>query len=243
MLVFISQSVRESRTQPLALPVQDAVTTLADRRERIRFLRNDATDKAKAAAGNIRILSSCYPQSKDEPTSALIVSYQLSSETNVSVRLQRSACRALMSHCELSNRNGYEVAGILAGHSREMRDRAGDPPRYCLDVTDVLPIESRDRSGSHISVDEQSWGSVERMLLDLSGSQDKCKLAWYHTHPTQGVFFSQGDWESHLLFPRPYQFALVVDPGSMQAGLFYWSDYDRKSQGQPLYFSLKQETE
>ena len=217
------------------------VLEVAEGRKRIRFVRTESGEKPQATGGNIRILSSCQDAtaaSDAEPT--LLLSYSLASSAGVKVRLRRSVCQALMNHCGQSSRHGYEVAGVLAGYQREVSATAGRAPQYCLDVTDVVPIESSDRSSSHIRVDEQSWGNVERTLLGLSGLQDKCKLAWYHTHPTQGIFFSRGDWDAHQLFSRTYQFALVVDPGSMQAGLFYWSNYDRKSQGRPCRFSLKQ---
>jgi proteasome lid subunit RPN8/RPN11 len=243
-MIFVSQNARVARMPFPVLPLRaQSAVAFVEQPKRVRFLRNEDGGEPKPAASNIQILSSHYPPMKADSGSALELSYQLASAFSVTVRFYPSAIHALVSHCGLSIRQGYEVAGVLAGRRREISGTVGNTVQYYLDVTDVLPIESQDRSGSHIRVNEESWGSVERMLLDLSGSQDKCKLAWYHTHPTQGIFFSRGDWESHVLFPRPYQFAIVVDPGSMQAGLFYWSDFDRKLQGEPLYFSLKQETE
>ena len=41
-------------------------------------------------------------------------------------------------------------------------------------------------------------------------------------------------WEGGRLKPA------CGGPAPYQAGLFYWSDYDRKSQGRPCRFSLKQ---
>jgi len=240
--MFVPQSPRISRL--LVPAVQCPTPTLlaaAERPKRVKVLRSDGTEKSAPGAADIRILSSCLPPVKPASNVATQLSYGLHSGETVTVRMHASALQRLVSHCLLSSRHGYEVAGVLAGYRHESTGTKGI--QHCLDVTDVLPIESQDRSGSHIRVDERSWGIVERMLLDLNGSQEKCKLAWYHTHPTQGIFFSRGDWESHLLFARPYQFALVVDPRSMKAGLFYWSDYDSRLHGEPLYFSLKQETE
>jgi len=240
--MLVLQSTRLSR---LPFPgVQHTAPILfaaAERPKRVKVLRSEGMEKSTHGAAKVRILSSCRPRAKSDSTVVSQLSYELHSGGAVTVRMHASACQQLVSHCKVSIRHGYEVAGVLAGYRRESRSANGI--QYCLDVTDVLPIESQDRSSSHIRVDEKSWGSVERRLLELSGSQEKCKLAWYHTHPTQGIFFSRGDWESHLLFARPYQFALVVDPGSMKAGLFYWSDYDSRLQGEPLYFSVKQETE
>lgn len=240
--MLVLQSRRLSRFHfPAVQHTAPTLFALAERPKRVKVLRTEGVVKSTPAGTNVRILSSCCPPAKSDSTVATQLSYELHSGETVTVRMHASACQQLVSHCLVSTRHGYEVAGVLAGYRQESRATKGI--QYCLDVTDVLPIESQDRSGSHIRVDEKSWGSVERMLLDLNGSQEKCKLAWYHTHPTQGIFFSRGDWESHLLFARPYQFALVVDPSSMKAGLFYWSDYDSRLQGEPLYFSLKQETE
>jgi proteasome lid subunit RPN8/RPN11 len=240
--MFVPQSTRISRLYVPAVPYSTpTLLAAAERPKRVKVLRSEGTEKSAPAAADVRILSSRRPPVKPDCTVATQLSYGLHSGETVTVRIHASASQRLISHCLLSSRHGYEVAGVLAGCRHESTGTNGI--QYCLEVTDVLPIESQDRSGSHIRVDEKSWGSVERMLLDLNGTQEKCKLAWYHTHPTQGIFFSRGDWESHLLFARPYQFALVVDPSSMKAGLFYWSDYDSRLQGEPVYFSLKQETE
>ena len=221
-----------------------ALLHVADRPKRIRFVQTDAEEKLKPRTGNIKILSSCQdPAGVAGAEPAVRLSYGLDSGSIVTVRLRRTVCDSLTNHCGQSSRHGFEVAGVLAGYQREISTPAGKAPEYCLDVTDVLPIESKDRSRSHIRVDEQSWGSVERAFIGLSDSQNKCKLAWYHTHPTQGIFFSDGDWEAHQLFSRPFQFALVVDPKSMHVGLFYWADFDRKAQGGPSRFSLKEEME
>ena len=240
--MLVLQSTRVSRLHfPAVERTTPTLFAAAERPKRVKVLRSEGTGKSAPGAANVRILSSCCPPAKSDSTVVTQLSYELHSGEAVAVRIHASACQQLVSHCLVSSRHGYEVAGVLAGYRQESRGANGI--QYCLDVTDVLPIESQDRSSSHIRVDEKSWGSIERTLLDLNGSQEKCKLAWYHTHPTQGIFFSRGDWESHLLFARPYQFALVVDPISMKAGLFYWSDYDSRLEGEPLYFSLKQETE
>jgi hypothetical protein len=67
----------------------------------------------------------------------------------------------------------------------------------------------------------------------------KCRVGWYHTHPTQGIFFSGLDKDAHTIFRQPYQFALVIDPRSMDAGLFYWQDAERHRLGGPVLFSLR----
>ncbi len=216
----------------------------AQRRKRIRWLTSDSGENSRALRGKVKILSSL--QDRPAPADlapAELLSYRLDSGSMVSVRMRRSVCQTLMNHSDQSGRHGLEVAGVLAGYRRQVSAANGNVLQYWLEVTDVLPMTSSDSSSSYIRVDERAWGNVERKLIDLWGSQDKCKLGWYHTHPTQGIFFSRGDWEAHRLFPRPYQFALVVDPGSMDAGLFYWSDYDRMSQGRTIRFSLKHEGE
>jgi len=244
LISSVGDGHKTRRGLPAARSSVGALLFAAERPKRIRLVRTDTTEKSESRGGNIKILSSCQDAAGTagaEP--AVRLSHALGSGSIVTVRLRRTVCRSLMNHCGQSSRHGFEVAGVLAGYQREISTPTGKAPEYCLDVTDLLPIESNDRSSSHIRVDEQSWGNVERVLIDLGDSQNKCKLAWYHTHPTQGIFFSDGDWQAHHLFSRPYQFALVVDPGSMDAGLFYWSDYDRRAQAGPNRFSLKEEME
>src|SRR5215469_2150852 len=153
------------------------VLASAERPKRVKVLRSDGIQKSAPSSANVRVLSSCSPGAKSDSSVTIQLSYELHSEEIVTVRMHASACQQLVSHCLQSSRHGYEVAGVLAGYCHE--SSAGNGIQYCLDVTDVLPIESQDRSSSHIRVDEKSWGSVERMLLELSGTQEKCKLAWY----------------------------------------------------------------
>jgi hypothetical protein len=69
------------------------------------------------------------------------------------------------------------------------------------------------------------------------------RVGWYHTHPTQSVFFSNMDADAHTVFRQPHQFALVVDPRQMEAGLFYWRDYEKLLHAGPLRFMLEARAE
>ena len=56
--------------------------------------------------------------------------------------------------------------------------------------------------------------------------EGKCRLGWYHTHPSQGIFFSGQDRDAHTVFQRAH-LTLVIDPRVVEPGLFYWLDCNR----------------
>ncbi|MCA9073144.1 MAG: hypothetical protein KDA84_29680, partial [Planctomycetaceae bacterium] len=58
----------------------------------------------------------------------------------------------------------------------------------------------------------------------------KKRLGWYHTHPTQGLFFSSHDHDVHQIFRQPYQFGLVIDPRVMEAEAYFWMDPEHRTQ-------------
>ncbi|GEM_PF-1316089 len=48
-------------------------------------------------------------------------------------------------------------------------------------------------------------------------------VGWVHTHSGSGVYFSETDLETHQQhFNLPFQLAMVVDPRSQLAGIYYW---------------------
>jgi len=146
-------------------------------------------------------------------------------------------CHSLIEHCEESNVHGREVGGILVGYRCERRDEQGKY-RYDVVATDLIPIRSSDSSRSHICFTERAWADAERELNIRYMPEGKRRLGWYHTHPVQGIFFSAQDQRSHAIFTEAYQFALVVAPRRMEAGLFYWSSYHDDIVGGPIRFPL-----
>ncbi|MFP5265377.1 MAG: hypothetical protein ACLGJB_26115 [Blastocatellia bacterium] len=175
--------------------------------------------------------------------SAPSICYTLPATANVEVTVPYYICHTLIDECSKSNHHGREVGGVLIGHRYEQRPGQSSLKEYKTLVTDILPIESADSSSAHIRLDEEAWVNVLRELDVKYEQQNKVQLGWYHTHPTQGIFFSPYDIDAHTIFRQPFQFAFVVDPRTMEAGLFYWGDYGKRSLAGPIKFSLKCERE
>jgi len=166
------------------------------------------------------------------------LSYEMRSGAKVTVTVGGSACRALTEHCGESNVHGREVGGVLVGYRCE-RHSENNQREYSLCLTDLIPIRSFDSSSAYITFTEDEWIRAERELGQRYSPEGKCRLGWYHTHPVQGMFFSAQDQRAHEIFKEPHQFALVVDPRSMEAGLFYWSSYEEKILAGPLSFGVR----
>jgi len=164
------------------------------------------------------------------------VEYSLPDSTSVRATLSGSVCSGLRLHCRESLEHGREVGGVLVGYRTLSQTPAG--AAYSVQATDLIPMKSSSSSGSHVQFDETDWDHVDQQMESLYAAQGKCRIGWYHTHPTQGIFFSQYDRDAHTVFQQPFQFALVVDPQAMEAGLFYWADYRARSLGGPVLFRL-----
>jgi proteasome lid subunit RPN8/RPN11 len=165
--------------------------------------------------------------------------YHLPSGSHVGIVVAAEACAALERHCDQSNRHGREVAGILVGFKHEVPGESGTAPDYHIVVTDILPVATADASGTHVKLDEETWRAIERECETRFTPHQKIRLGWYHTHPTQGIFFSGQDLDAHTVFTQAYQVALVVDPQRMAAGLFYWENHGRRTLGGPIHFQLR----
>jgi proteasome lid subunit RPN8/RPN11 len=164
--------------------------------------------------------------------------YSLASGVVVGVTLISHACELMIRHCSESNRHGREVGGVLVGYSFEVEAVHGARSIQSV-TTDIIPITSSDSSGAHLCLSEQDWLYVQRLFDTKYTAQGKVRIGWYHTHPTQKVFFSGMDVDTHTVFRQPHQFALVIDPQKMEAGLFYWKDYERQLLAGPLRFMLE----
>jgi proteasome lid subunit RPN8/RPN11 len=165
------------------------------------------------------------------------LSYQIGA-SEVRVIVSGQARQALIAHCEESNIHGREVGGILIGYRYERVSEASGEILYFTTLTDLIPVQSRNSSEAHVQFDEESWEWVERQMTERFSPEGKCRLGWYHTHPSQGIFFSGQDRDAHTIFQQPWQFALVVDPQVMEAGFFYWTDYHERMLNGPLRFRL-----
>jgi proteasome lid subunit RPN8/RPN11 len=143
-------------------------------------------------------------------------------------------------HCTDSRARGCEIGGLLVGYREQSRVsiKARGGRKYHLVVTNAVPMSSLNSSSVSWSISEDEWLRVEEKLRAVYAPSGKVRLGWYHTHPNQGIFFSTHDRKAHELFDAPYEFALVIDPRNMEAGLFRWTwDKERAVTG-PVSFSL-----
>jgi len=164
--------------------------------------------------------------------------YSLAAGCNVTTTFSRQACHLLVALCQESNVHGREVGGILVGYHRTAADL--ESCNHTLLVTDIFPIDPLDSSSDHIAFGERAWRQTEQAIQSRYALEGKFKLGWYHTHPTQGIFFSVHDHAAHGLFKARHQFALVVDPKSMDAGLFHWhGNHSGTTVAGPIRFSLR----
>jgi proteasome lid subunit RPN8/RPN11 len=170
------------------------------------------------------------------------LSYELNSGCNITATMSGRLCHSLIDCCEESNTHGREVGGIVVGYRCERRDEQGQL-QYDLVATDLIPINSSDSSCTHVCFTESAWAGAERELNIRFMPEGKRRLGWYHTHPVQGIFFSAQDQSSHGIFTEAYQFALVLDPRQMEAGLFYWNSYRDQVVAGPIRFPLARRRE
>jgi len=165
------------------------------------------------------------------------VRYQLRSGAYVNATVSGRVCRGLADHGAQSNEHGREVGGFVVGHWCEQQ-RGDGKSEHTVSATDLIPLASYDSSSAHISFTERAWIRAEEELEQKYASAGKVRLGWYHTHPVQGIFFSDKDQDAHTMFSEPYQFALVIDPLRMEAGWFYWTSYEERILAGPICFGL-----
>lgn len=213
---------------------QDIGSRNSNQRRRVRFLNPVLPDSLHDHEAQTLVKSEAG--SRREVCNIPELSYQLSSGLFVTTTFCSDACRSLRNQCAESNTHGREVGGLLVGYHREISRLFRQQCQ--LMITDVIPIESIDSSSSHVCFGHNAWLYVERELEATYLPKGKCRLGWYHTHPSQGIFFSSQDREAHSIFKKPFELALVVDPRTMEAGLFYWRDRRDKVLVGPICFTL-----
>jgi proteasome lid subunit RPN8/RPN11 len=169
--------------------------------------------------------------------SAPSVTFGLASGSRVEVTFSPTVCRAIMAHCSSSNIHGREVGGILVGY-HSIRAQSGGEVTHHTFVSDIIPVDACDASQAHVCFDAEHWAKIDAEMTSVFAPEGKVRLGWYHTHPTQGIFFSPLDVDAHSVFRQEYQFALVVDPRSSRTGLFYWANRDASELAGPLEMEL-----
>lgn len=175
-----------------------------------------------------------------EKYTAPSIRYQPNTGSLVEVTIPRYVCEALVRHCRESNQHPKrEIGGVLVGYQGETLDAGSGIKTYTNIITDLIPFKPSDSSGAHLSLDANSWIHVSNIYEEKYQPWKKVRLGWYHTHPTQGIFFSPLDHDFHTNFNQPFQFAIVVNPRSMEAGVIYWKNYENRLTEGPIIFSLK----
>ena len=226
--------IRDS-TPPSAVAPRPAGETRE--RAKVRFA---GVARPPAARGQLGISRPAPADGSPEYQCSTIpeIAYTLPDGNGVRVTISDPACAGIAVHCAESRTHGREVGGVLVGHHSFCRKPGGRGEHSVL-VTDLIPIQAGSSSASHVRFDEADWDYVERQMESLHAGDGKCRVGWYHTHPTQGIFFSNYDRDAHSIFQQPFQFALVVDPRTMDAGLFHWADHGARRLGGPFRFRLE----
>jgi hypothetical protein len=88
------------------------------------------------------------------------LAYRLDTGSRVTTTFSSDLCRALRNRCAESNIHGREVGGILVGYSQTTSRLFHR--HYQLLMTDVVPVESRDSSSTHVAFDRNAWLKIER---------------------------------------------------------------------------------
>jgi len=213
------------------------LSPVRDRRHyQITFVeRQDATPEAREEEG---------PEVQWEPFQVAEgvpeLTYDLGVLGVATVTITGRACATMREHCADSNARGCETGGLLVGYREQSRVsiKARGGRKYHLVVTHAIPMSSPTSSSVSWSVNEDEWACAEEKLRAVYAPSGKVRLGWYHTHPDQGIFFSMRDRKAHELFDAPYEFALVIDPRNLDAGLFRWTWNPERSVTGPVSFSL-----
>lgn len=156
--------------------------------------------------------------------------------TRVEVTIPHHICEELVNHCGGSNQHKNEVGGLLVGLQEEVIVEGHK--QFRVVVTDLIRLKAAASSVSHLEVSADEWARVGAIIEEKYTPQKKVRLGWYHTHPTQGIFFSPQDIDTHSIFKLPYQFGLVISPREMVAGLIYWA-HPPTGASEPITFPLK----
>jgi proteasome lid subunit RPN8/RPN11 len=140
----------------------------------------------------------------------------------------------MANHAKMSRRKIIEVGGILIGtvervYAINTQDAIAGPIGYLVTVTDIVEMALPDASENHVKFDDAALSQLNGLCADKYSPQGKVRVGWYHTHPTQGIFYSPQDIDSHMVWRLPFQFGLVIDPPSMQCGLFHWHNLPNSS--------------
>lgn len=224
------QLCRHSSPDADAAPVTQRSIDPVPRRMRLR-MRDQPEESAKQTTPNktptpstsrLRLEGEAN-RAKDKPRYYPELKYELPDRSQVIIALTGRPCRQMQIHTDPNRTQGNEVGGLLMGYV-VMEESSGSSMSYRVVVTDALPLPASSSSENRVRFDHDAWKFADKMCDEHFRPHGKRRLGWYHTHPTQGLFFSVHDRDVHQAFRLPFQFGLVISPDSMQAEVHYWAD-------------------
>lgn len=108
-----------------------------------------------------------------------------------------------------------EVGGVLVGGAYVYNTL-----RW-VEVRGIIHASRAVSGGLSLRFTHRTWDAIhEELEARFPGDQ---VLAWYHSHPKSGIYFSGNDVFIHRnFFSLPWQFAVVADPREGKLGFFQW---------------------
>ncbi len=131
------------------------------------------------------------------------------------ILVSREAWEALEALFRVSGASQEPVGGLLLGSSTP----AGNG---MMVVVEAIASDTATRS------EELDYAPSEELLASARALTGRSCVGWFHTHPGEGVYFSESDQEvQRERFPGLSQVALVCDPLREEATFFYWASLGR----------------
>lgn len=131
------------------------------------------------------------------------------------ILVSREAWEALEAVFRVSGASQDPVGGLLLGSSTP----AGNG---MMIVVEAIVADPRP------AVEAPDYAPSEELLASArEGTAGSC-VGWFHTHPGEGIYFSESDQEvQRERFPGLSQVALVCDPLREEATFYYWASLGR----------------
>ena len=90
-------------------------------------------------------------------------------------------------------------------------------------INDIIP--------SGVEVSDSSCVFPPQRLAEIANDIVEGRITgrivgWYHSHPTQGLFLSQTDAQTHMQFNQfsPYAVSFVADPKTAEFGIWIYEN-------------------
>ncbi len=131
--------------------------------------------------------------------------------------IRRAAWEIVQSH--LREDTSIELGGLLVGQAYFDIEMA----LFITVVEQALPAREGEGTALTFSYTENTWRTLSPQLDSLPA--EWTLLGSYHSHPGLGVFLSSTDLDTQRgVFSHDWQIALVADPLSGAAGIFFGAE-------------------